>query len=78
MLTVYVGAADHYLYALNTATGATIWRTLIGGTSSAYYNWSSPTVANGYVYYGVATSCENAGDDGMVALNQHTGVQTGV
>jgi outer membrane protein assembly factor BamB len=78
VLTVYVGAADHYLYALNAANGATIWRTLIGGTSSTYYNWSSPTIANGYVYYGVATSCESAGDDGMVALNQHTGVQTGV
>jgi outer membrane protein assembly factor BamB len=78
VLTVYVGAADHYLYALNAATGATIWRTLIGGTSSVYYNWSSPTIANGYVYYGVATSCESAGNDGMVALNQHTGVQAGV
>jgi polyvinyl alcohol dehydrogenase (cytochrome) len=77
VLTVYVGAADHYLYALNATNGATIWRTLIGGTSSTYYNWSSPTIANGYVYYGVATACENAGDDGLVALNQHTGMQTG-
>jgi outer membrane protein assembly factor BamB len=78
VLTVYVGAADHYLYALNAANGTTIWRTLIGGTSSAYYNWSSPTIANGFVYYAVATSCGNAGDDGMVALDQHTGAQTGV
>jgi polyvinyl alcohol dehydrogenase (cytochrome) len=74
---VYVGAADHYLYALNAATGATIWRTLIGGTSTVYYNWSSPTIANGYLYYGVATDCDNAGSDGVVALNQHTGAQTG-
>jgi outer membrane protein assembly factor BamB len=78
VLTVYVGAADHYLYALDAADGATLWHTLIGGTSSTYYNWSSPTIAGGYVYYGVATACDNAGDDGMVALNQHTGVQTGV
>jgi len=75
--TVYVGAADHYLYALNAATGATMWRTLIGGTTTAYYNWSSPTIANGYVYYGVATSCDTAGDDGLMALNQHTGAQAG-
>jgi outer membrane protein assembly factor BamB len=78
VLTVYVGAADHYLYALNAATGKTIWRTLIGGTSTAYYNWSSPTIANGYLYYGVATACGNAGADGEAALNQQTGAQTGV
>src|SRR5579859_5142099 len=60
VLTVYVGAADHYLYALNAATGATIWKTLIGGTSNAYYNWSSPTVAHGFIYYGVGTACGNA------------------
>jgi outer membrane protein assembly factor BamB len=76
-LTVYVGAADHYLYALSAATGATVWRTLIGGTTVNYYNWSSPSLANGYVYYGVATACDTAGDDGMVALNQHTGAQVG-
>jgi outer membrane protein assembly factor BamB len=49
-LTVYVGAGDHDLYALNAATGATIWRTLIGANDPTYYNWSSPTVANRYVY----------------------------
>ena len=76
-LTVYVGAADHYLYALNAATGATIWRTLIGSTKAAYYNWASPTIANGYVYYGVATDCNEAGYDGLVSLNQHTGAQVG-
>jgi outer membrane protein assembly factor BamB len=77
VLTVYVGAADHYLYALNAATGMTIWKTLIGGTSNAYYNWSSPTLANGYIYYGVGTDCGNAGADGEIALNQHTGTVTG-
>jgi polyvinyl alcohol dehydrogenase (cytochrome) len=76
-LTVYVGAADHYLYAINASNGKTIWRTLIGGTGTDYYNWSSPTVVDGYVYYGVATACDVAGDDGMVALNQHTGAVTG-
>ena len=78
VLTVYMGAADHYFYALNAATGAIIWKTLIGGTSNIYYNWSSPTLANGYIYYGVGTACGNAGADGEVALNQHTGAQTGV
>src|ERR1039457_5312593 len=77
VLTVYVGAADHYLYALNAATGATIWKTLIGGSSTIYYNWSSPTLANGYIYYGVGTACGNAGADGEIALNQHTGAVMG-
>src|ERR1017187_2830821 len=77
VLTVYVGAADHYLYALNAATGATIWKTMIGGSSTVYYNWSSPTLANGYIYYGVGTACGNAGADGEIALNQHTGAVTG-
>jgi polyvinyl alcohol dehydrogenase (cytochrome) len=76
-LTVYVGAADHYLYALNANTGGTRWRTLIGGVDRHFYNWSSPTVANGHIYMGVATSCETAGADGLVALDQHTGKQTG-
>ena len=76
-LTVYVGAADHYLYALSAKTGATRWRTLIGGTDSHFYNWSSPTVVNGHIYMGVATSCHTAGADGLVALDQHTGTQTG-
>ena len=77
VLTVYVGAADHYFYALNAATGATIWRTLIGQDDDTYYNWSSPTVADGYVYYGVGTACDNAGDDGEIALAQHTGAVAG-
>jgi polyvinyl alcohol dehydrogenase (cytochrome) len=77
-LTVYFGAADHYLYALNASTGATDWRTLIGGTNPDYYNYSSPTLSNGFIYYGVSTACDTAGADGMVALNQHTGAQTGV
>jgi polyvinyl alcohol dehydrogenase (cytochrome) len=76
-LTVYVGGADHYLYALNATNGATIWSTLIGGTNPDFYNFSSPTVSNGHIYMGVATTCETAGADGLVALDQHTGAQTG-
>ena len=76
-LTVYVGGADHYLYALAASNGATIWRVLIGSTDSHYYNWSSPTVAKGHIYMGVATNCDAAGADGLVALDQHTGAPTG-
>jgi len=77
VLTVFFGAPDHYFYALNAATGATIWKTLIGQGTTAYYNWSSPTLANGYIYYGVGTACGHAGDDGEVSMNQTNGAIVG-
>jgi outer membrane protein assembly factor BamB len=83
VLTVYVGAPDHYLYALNANNGHTIWRHLIGEKADIYYNWSSPTVADGFVYYGVSTACDqsdgigNPGYDGVIALHQSTGKLAG-
>jgi glucose dehydrogenase len=57
-LTVYVSGA-RFLYALNAATGALSWKTEIGPPSlsapDAYYNWSSPTVAGGHIYVGLAS-----------------------
>lgn len=44
---VYVGSNDHYVYALNAATGAYIWSYKTGGAVD-----SSPAVANGVVYVG--------------------------
>jgi outer membrane protein assembly factor BamB len=60
--TVYVAAPDGYLYAWNASTGARDWRSVVGIPSKKvndYFNWSSPTVANGMVYVGVASSCDN-------------------
>jgi outer membrane protein assembly factor BamB len=74
---VYVsGARD--LYALNSTTGAVIWKTMIGPASpsspNAYYNWSSPTVVAGHVYVGLSSSCDKPQvRSGVVELNQHTG-----
>jgi polyvinyl alcohol dehydrogenase (cytochrome) len=76
-LTVYVAGADGYLYALNAATGAVVWRSVVALPSSTvndYYNWSSPTVINGRVYIGVSSQCDSplvAG--GLKAYNQSTG-----
>ena len=75
--TVYVSGA-RYLYALNAATGTVAWKTEIGPPSlaspDAYYNWSSPTVAGGHVYVGLATSCDDPLiRGGLVELDQHTG-----
>jgi outer membrane protein assembly factor BamB len=76
-LTVYAaGARD--LYALNAATGAVVWKRMIGPPDPAMvngsYNWSSPTVAGGHIYMGLASRCDNPLIQGGVAeLDQHTG-----
>lgn len=61
--TVYVPGA-RYLYALDAATGAQDWKSLVGPANSAsvvgaYYNYASSTVANGLVYEGVSSSCNH-------------------
>jgi len=75
--TVYVSGA-RFLYALNATTGAVSWKTRIGPVDSAqpdaYYNWSSPTVAGGHIYVGLATNCDvPLIRGGVVELDQHTG-----
>lgn len=74
--TVYVSGA-RYLYALNAASGAVVWKTEIGPASAvadSYYNWSSPTVADGHIYVGMASGCDNPLiRGGLVELDQHTG-----
>lgn len=75
--TVYVSGA-RYLYALNAATGATVWKTEIGPAKTsvpdAYYNWSSPTVVAGHIYVGLASGCDKPLiRGGVVELSQHTG-----
>jgi outer membrane protein assembly factor BamB len=75
--TVYVSGA-RYLYALNAATGAVKWKTLIGpphrSNPGAYYNWSSPTVVGGNIYVGLASGCDiPLIRGGVVDLDQHTG-----
>jgi len=74
--TIYVsGARD--LYALNAATGAVVWKTQIGPTTTnpdAYYNWSSPTVVAGHIYVGLSAECDKPLiRGGVVELDQHTG-----
>jgi outer membrane protein assembly factor BamB len=61
-LTVYEAGGDGYLYALNADTGTVIWRSVIAlpsSTSNDYYDWSSPTVANGRIYIGLTSQCDN-------------------
>ncbi|MGN6167678.1 MAG: outer membrane protein assembly factor BamB family protein [Solirubrobacteraceae bacterium] len=63
-------------WALNAATGAEVWKTRIGPSAPAdtYYNWSSPTVAGGHIYVGLASDCDNPLiRGGVVELDQHSG-----
>jgi len=76
--TVYVAGA-RYLYALDAATGTQKWKSLVGAAGSenvlgAYFNYASPTVANGHVYEGVSASCDNPFVRGGVqSFSQRTG-----
>lgn len=76
--TVYVPGA-RYLYALDAATGAQDWKALVGPAGSAkvvgaYFNYASPTVANGRVYEGVSSSCDQPFvRGGIQSFSQHTG-----
>jgi outer membrane protein assembly factor BamB len=59
--TVYVSSGDGYLFALDAATGTVVWKSEIRVQSPGvndYFDWSSPTVANGSVYVGVSAQCD--------------------
>src|SRR6266700_2258623 len=60
-LVVYVGGPDGYLYALRASNLSVKWRSVIAipsATTNDYFQWSSPTVARGRVYIGVASNCD--------------------
>jgi outer membrane protein assembly factor BamB len=79
--TVYASGANGYLYALNAANLGVEWRAVIAipsKTVNNFFDWSSPTVANGRIYVGVSSNCDSplvrAGVD---AYNQETGAKLG-
>jgi outer membrane protein assembly factor BamB len=60
--TVYIAAPDGYLYALQASNLAVEWKSAIAIPStkvSNYFDWSSPTIANGTIYVGVSSNCDN-------------------
>jgi outer membrane protein assembly factor BamB len=75
--TVYIGAPDGYLYALGAASLAVRWKSAIAvpsRRSSDYFVWSSPTVAHGKIYIGVASNCDNPlVRGGLIGYSQATG-----
>ena len=74
--TVYVGGPSGYLYAFAAADLALKWKAVIAIPSSRvdYFEWSSPTVANGRVYIGVASQCDDPLVRGaVIGFSQATG-----
>jgi len=61
--TVYVGAPDGYLYALDAVTGNVQWSAFVvapGTDQNEGYIWGSPTIFNGEVFIGMASNCDTA------------------
>jgi polyvinyl alcohol dehydrogenase (cytochrome) len=61
-LRVYDAGGNGYLFALSAATGAVRWKSAVAVASTTvndYYQWSSPTVAGGKVYIGIASQCDS-------------------
>jgi outer membrane protein assembly factor BamB len=75
--SVYVAGPDGYLYALRASNLSREWRSAIAipsSTSSDYFDWSSPTVANGKIYVGVASNCDHPlVRGGVIDYDQATG-----
>ena len=75
--TVYVGGVNGYLYAFRASDLALKWRSVIAIPStrtSNYFEWSSPTVANGKIYIGVSSNCDNPLiRGGVIGYRQATG-----
>ncbi len=78
-LTAYVAGADGYLYALDAATGAVVWKSVVGipsPTVNDYYNWASPVVFEGKVYQGISSQCDSPFiPGGLILYDQHDGTQ---
>jgi|GEM_PF-584846 len=74
---VYVFGPDGNLDAMNAQTGAIVWKSVVDTPSSTvndYYSWSSPAVANGTVYIGISSDCDNPlVPGGLMSFNQSTG-----
>jgi polyvinyl alcohol dehydrogenase (cytochrome) len=73
---LYIGGGDDQLYALNPQNGDVLWKFKTGDNSEkgGAYNWASPLVYGGRVYYGIASFCDKPFTNGrMWGLNAQTG-----
>lgn len=78
----YYGAPNNYVYAVDIRTGRGVWATKLGETSDGSYIWSSPLLANGNIYIGLASINDHPcirgavvaldADDGLTAWTHYT------
>jgi polyvinyl alcohol dehydrogenase (cytochrome) len=77
--TVYVAGPDSKLYALSATDLSVQWTAVIDNISSTvsdYFQWSSPTVANGKIYIGSASHCDKPLTRGeVISFDQATGTE---
>lgn len=78
---VYVSNPRGYLLAMSIPSLAVKWRQVIAvpsKTTNNYFDWSSPTVANGKVYVGISSNCDHPLVRGGVrSYDQATGTVLG-
>lgn len=55
----YYGTPDTYVYAVDTRTHTKVWAVQIGDPKKGAHIWSSPVLANGKVYIGLASNDDN-------------------
>jgi outer membrane protein assembly factor BamB len=76
-LMVYVAGPDGYLYALRASNLSTKWKAVVAipsTTQNDYFNYASPTIANGKIYMGVSSNCDTPlVPGGVISYNQATG-----
>jgi outer membrane protein assembly factor BamB len=56
--TVYVAGGDATFYALSAANGTVEWSQTVPNRSTGDFLWSSPLLADGAIYIGVASQCD--------------------
>jgi outer membrane protein assembly factor BamB len=75
--TVYASSGDGNVYALRESDGAVLWKSPVNVPTPGmndYYAFSSPEMANGKIYVGMSSYCdEPLIRGGLAALDQATG-----
>jgi outer membrane protein assembly factor BamB len=80
-LAIYAASGDGNVYALRASDGTTLWTSPVNvpdpGTNDRFA-YSSPVLANGEIYIGMASECDNDASPvvirgGIASLDQRTG-----
>lgn len=70
----YYGTLDGHVNAINIDTGKLVWRAKLGDPAQGAHVWSSPLLANGKLYIGLASDNDDPCVRGSIfALNPATG-----